>query len=120
MEFNEQIIDLVYKNTEVGSLAVLNFRGDLYANHLPMLENEMSVLLNTVLQVYYGFKAAERMIQSFLLKSDKITFQVLFFDEIILVIELIEPDSVNALEEKLRKLLHDVTLAPPTQILKAS
>jgi len=112
---DEQTLDLIYDNAEVASVAVLNYSGNLLENHLPVLESELSVVIGTVFEIYNGFNTAGRQVLGFVLKSDRMTLLISFFEEAVVIIEVVGKCSLNALDKKLRSTLGSLSLAPATR-----
>lgn len=101
---DDQTLDLIYEVSGVGSLAIINHQGELYDNQLPILEDQLSAIITSVMTVHNDFLAAGRDVRGFTLKSESMTLMVAFFDNIVLIIEVLEPCSLNAMNGSLNSI----------------
>lgn len=112
---DDKIYDLIYENEEVESLALVSAQGDIIENQLPMTEDSLQLVSQTILKILAGLDSAGRHLRGFILKSENLTLQICSIDNVILLLELADPFSANTVDKNVRSILSGAQAVVPQQ-----
>ena len=112
-----ELIDLVYENEEVESLAIADLDGGIIENQLILTTESASVVAKTVSSLYHSLTAGKRSLNGLMFKTGSLILQVCIFETCIVLVQLDPRASANETEKNIRSVFGSFSL-PATSIGK--